>query len=63
MFLTVLSISNAGGSAADILAIVHFLYAKLGSFPDIEIYQLAYCELKVLNWFVGLCKNAVFSHF
>ena len=55
MFLT---ISNTGISAAYILAIVHFLYPKLGSFSDMEyyFYQLAYRDSKVPKRFVGLIQ-------
>ena len=44
LFLKMFPISNTGVSAAYILATVHFLYPKLGSFSDIEyyFYQLAY---------------------
>ena len=51
MFLT---ISRTIGSAADILAIVHFLYPKLGFFYYMEYYfwQLVYRE-KVSKRFVG----------
>ena len=53
-------ISNTGVSAAYILATVHFLYPKLGSFSDMEIeyyfYQLAYWDSKVPKRFVGLIE-------
>ena len=55
-----LPISNTGISAASILATVHFLYPKLGSFSDMEyymymyFYQLAYRDLKVPKRFVAL---------
>ena len=53
LFLKMFSISNTGGSAAYILATVHFLYPKLDSFSDMEyyFYQLGYWDLKC---FVGL---------
>ena len=61
MFFTILPISNTGVSAADILGIVYSLYLKLGSFSDMEYYfwQLAYCDLKVPNRFVGLCSDLI----
>ena len=51
-------ISNTGVSAAYILATVHFLYPKLGSFSNTEyyFYQLAYRDLKVPKRFVGLIQ-------
>ena len=51
-------ISNTGVSAAYILATIHFLYPKLGSFSDIEyyFYQLAYRDSKVPKCFVGLIQ-------
>ena len=51
-------ISNTGVSAAYILAPVHFLYPKLGSFSDMEyyFYQLAYRDSKVPKRFVGLIQ-------
>ena len=56
LFFKILPISNTGVSAAYILATVHFLYPKLGSFSDMEyyFYQLAYQDLKVPKRFVGL---------
>ena len=56
MFFKILPISNTGVSAAYILATVHFLYPKLGSFSDMEyyFYQLAYRDSKVPKRFVGL---------
>ena len=58
LFLKMFPISNTGVSAAYILAIVHFLYPKLGSFSDMEyyFYQLAYRDLKVPKCFVGLIQ-------
>ena len=52
----ILPISNTGISIAHILATVHFLYPKPGSFFDMEyyFYQLAYRDLKVPKHFVGL---------
>ena len=50
LFFKILPISNTGDS---ILATVHFLYPKLGSFSDME-YQLAYQDSKVPKRFVGL---------
>ena len=49
-------ISNTGVSIAYILATVHFLCPKLGSFSDMEyyFYQLAYRDSKVPNRFIGL---------
>ena len=46
LFFKILPISNTGVS---ILATVHFLYPKLGSFSDMEyyFYQLAYQDSKV----------------
>ena len=55
--LTALSLfSNTGDSIAYILATVHFLYPKLGSFSDMEyhFYQLVYWDSKVPKRFVGL---------
>ena len=51
-------ISNIGVSAAYILATIHFLYPKLGSFSDMEyyFYQLAYWDSKVPKCFVGLIQ-------
>ena len=56
LFFKLLPISNTGDSIAYILATVHFLYPKLGSFSDMEhyFYQLAYRDLKVPKRFVGL---------
>ena len=56
LFFKLLLISNTGDSIAYILATVHFLYPKLGSFSDMEhyFYQLAYQDLKVPKRFVGL---------
>ena len=56
LFFKILPISNTGVSAAYILAIVHFLYPKLGSFSNMEyyFYQLAYWDSKVPKRFVGL---------
>ena len=58
LVLKILPISNTGVSAAYILATVHFLYPKLGSFSDIEyyFYQLAYQDSKVPKCFVGLIQ-------
>ena len=54
--MSILPISNTGVSIAYILATVHFLYPKLGSFSDMEyyFYQLAYRDSKVPKRFVGL---------
>ena len=56
LFFKILPISNTGISAAYILATVHFLYPKLGSFSDMEyyFYQLAYRDSKVPKRFIGL---------
>ena len=56
LFFKILPISNTGDSIAYILATVHFLCPKLGSFSDMEyyFYQLAYRDSKVPNRFVGL---------
>ena len=56
LFFKILPISNTGISAAYILATVHFLYPKLGSFSEMEyyFYQLAYRDSKVPKRFVGL---------
>ena len=56
MFFKILPISNTGASIAYILATVHFLCPKLGSFSDMEyyFYQLAYRDSKVPNRLVGL---------
>ena len=58
LFLKMFPISNTGVSAAYILATVHFLYPKLGSFSDMEyyFYQLAYRDSKVPKNFVGLIQ-------
>ena len=56
LFFKILPISNTIVSAAYILATVHFLYPKLGSFSNMEyyFYQLAYRDSKVPKRFVGL---------
>ena len=56
LFFKILPISNTGICIAYILATVHFLCPKLGSFSDMEyyFYQLAYRDSKVPNRFVGL---------
>ena len=56
LFFKILPISNTGDSIAYILAAVHFLYPKLGSFTDMEyyFYQIAYQDWKVPKRFVGL---------
>ena len=56
LFFKILPISNTVDSIAYILATVHFLYPKLGSFSDMEyyFYQLAYWDSKVPKRFVGL---------
>ena len=56
LFYKLLPISNTGDSIAYILATVHFLYPKLGSFSDMEhyFYQLAHRYSKVPKRFVGL---------
>ena len=48
--------SNTIVSAAYILATIHLLYPKLGSFCDTEyyFYQLAYQDSKVPKCFLGL---------
>ena len=58
MFFKILPISKTGVSAAYILATVHFLYPKLGSFSDMEyyFYQLVYRDSKVPKRFVGLIQ-------
>ena len=58
MFFKLLPISNTGISAAYILATVHFLCPKLGSFSDMEyfLHQLAYQDSKVPKHFVGLIQ-------
>ena len=54
LFFKLLPIFNTGDSIAYILATVHFLYPKLGSFSDMEhyFYQLAYRDSKVPKYFV-----------
>ena len=56
LFFKILPISNTSDSIAYILATVHFLYPKLGSFSDVEyyFYHLAYRDSKVPKRFVGL---------
>ena len=56
LFFKLLPISNTGDSAAYILATIHFLYPKLGSYSDMEyyFYRLAYWDSKVSKRFVGL---------
>ena len=56
LFFKILPSSNTGDSTAHILATVHLLYPKLGSFSDMEyyFYQLAYWDSKVPKHFVGL---------
>ena len=56
LFFKILPISITGDSIAYILATVHFLCPKLGSFSDMEyyFYQLAYWDSKVPKLFVGL---------
>ena len=56
MFFKILPISNTSVSIAYILATVHFLYPKHGSYSDMEyyFYQLAYRDSKVPKCFVGL---------
>ena len=58
MFFKILLISNTGISIAYILATVHFVCLKLGSFSDMEyyFYQLTYRDSKVPNRFVGLSQ-------
>ena len=55
-FFKILPISITGDSIAYILATIHFLCPKLGSFSDMEyyFYQLAYWDSKVPKLFVGL---------
>ena len=55
LFFKILPISNVGDSIAYILATIHFLYPKLGSFSDMKYYfhQLAYRDSKVPKHFVG----------
>ena len=59
LFFKILPISNTGVSAAYILATVHFLYPKLGSFSDMEyyFYQLAYRDSKVPKRFIRLTQT------
>ena len=49
LFFKTLPISNTGVSIAYILATIHFLYPKFGSFSDMEyyFYQLAYRDSRV----------------
>ena len=56
LFIKILPISITGDSIAYILATVHFLCPKVGSFSDMEyyFYQLAYWDSKVPKLFVGL---------
>ena len=56
LFFKFLPISNTGDSIAYILATVHFLCPKLGSFSDMEyyFYHLAYWDSKVPKRLVGL---------
>ena len=56
LFCKILPISKTGACITYILATVHFLYPKLGSFSDMEyyFYQLAYRDSKVSKHFVGL---------
>ena len=58
LFFKILPILNTGDFAADILATVHFMYPKLGSFSDMEyyFYQLAYRDSKVPKCFIGLIQ-------
>ena len=65
LFLKILPISNTGVSAAYILATVHFLYPKLGSFSDMEyyFYELAYRDSKVPKRFVGLIQIQCYPSF
>ena len=58
LFFKILLFSNAGDSIAYILATIHFLYPKIGSFSDMVyyFYQLAYRDSKVLKRFVGKCS-------
>ena len=65
LFFKILPISNTGVSAAYILATVHFLYPKLGSFFEMEyyFYQFAYRDSKVLKRFVGLIQMQCFPSF
>ena len=54
LFFIIFPISNTGVYAAYILATVHFLYPKLGSFSYMEyyFYQLAYRDSKVVKHFI-----------
>ena len=56
MFFKILPISDTDVSISYILATVHFLYPKLGSFFDMEyyFYQLAYWDSNVPKRFIGL---------
>ena len=58
LFFKILPISNTGISIAYILATVHFLYPKHGSFFDMEyyFYKLAHRDSKVSKSFVGLIQ-------
>ena len=60
-FFKILSISNI----VFILATVHFLYTKLGSFCNMEYYfnQLVYWDLKVPKRLVGLNQMLCSSSF
>ena len=52
LFLKILLISNTGDSIAYILAIIHFLYQKLGSFSDMEyyFYQVLETTMRILSF-------------
>ena len=65
LFIEILPISNTGDSIAYILATVHFLYPKLGSFSDTEYYfhHLAYRDSKVPKRFIGLNQMQCSSSF
>ena len=56
MFFKILPFTKTSDSIAYILAPVHFLYSKLGSFSDMEhyFYQLGYRDSKVPKRFVEL---------
>ena len=56
LFFKILPFTKTGDSIAYILAPVHFLYSKLGSFSYMEHYlhQLAYRDSKVPKRFVEL---------
>ena len=58
LFRKMFPISNTVISAAYILATVHFLYPKLGSFSNMDyyFYQLAHRDSKVPKRFVGLIQ-------